>query len=551
MPLPKPPKLFRLHSEEPTVQPPVPDPQNVNTIPEPIAEENRVWSPSSPAPMPPPSDFVAEPPEPSKASVDFVPEPAETKTTLAEQPPVPEIQETAFSDFIPEPEESQPVAAIPPEQDVPQMPSEPEDLSRYARPATAPVSEPQPETSVSEAIETSVETNESAESDVVEPESETEKAEEVSVAVEPEQESEKPVSVSGQTDSEETKAEDLGRDSFSPIDRYFPPDQKVVRAPSVSSVPFSDIWYTAEKIAYIRDKSTRFALVPFVTDDLEDFYKTLEQGYTGQSSYAIRFAGESYRVERIITLSGAQYNCRKMPGSVPDIYTLGLPKHIVDYLLTLTHESGLILFGGPTGMGKTTSASALMKKFLEMEGGFMYTIEDPPEMPLDGLYHAKNGGLGLCKQCPVDNERWGDGIKSALRSRPRYILVGEIRTPETASQVLRAATSGHLVFSTIHASTVEDALESLIKYASGAGLTESLAADLLARGILAVIHQKLEGSTVLRPVLTTAFANPHLTGGDQMRSLIRSNNINLQTLVEAQSSRLFQGRPLFGDGESN
>ena len=331
------------------------------------------------------------------------------------------------------------------------------------------------------------------------------------------------------------------------IERLLGKDQKVVVVESLNSIPFSDIWYTAEKVAYIRDKSTSFALIPFKSDDLEDFYKALEQGYTGASSYAIRFAGESYRVERVMTLTGPQYNCRKMPTSVPDVYTLGLPKHVVDYLLTLSKESGLILFGGPTGMGKTTSASAIMKKFLEMDGGFMYTIEDPPEMPLDGLYHAKNGGLGLCKQCPVLNERWGDGIKSALRSRPRYILVGEIRTPETASQVLRAATSGHLVFSTIHASTVEDALESLIKYASGAGLTESLAADLLARGILAVVHQKLEGSEVLRPVLSCAFASPHLTGGDQMRSLIRNETINLQTLIESQSSRMMQGRPLFGD----
>ena len=549
MPLPKPPKLFRIRSEAT-----VAEPKAENTVPEPIAEENRVWSPSSPIPTPPVADFVPEPVEAKEEQNAFVPEPAED--TVTEQISVSEQavpENTTEQTFVPEPAGAlSPDVFVPPKESVPPTPPEPEDLSRYARPTIPSTTETKPEQVVPEESDVAVPVEEPVENNAAEAENESEKEmSETPVESEPVSAAESSEKSIERTDGEETRAEDLESDSFSPIDRYFPPDQKVVRAPSVRSVPFSDIWYTAEKIAYIRDKSTKFALVPFVTDDLEEFYKALEQGYTGQSSYAIRFAGESYRVERIITLSGAQYNCRKMPGNVPDIYTLGLPKHVVDYLLTLTHESGLILFGGPTGMGKTTSASALMKKFLEMEGGFMYTIEDPPEMPLDGLYHAKNGGLGLCKQCPVDNERWGDGIKSALRSRPRYILVGEIRTPETASQVLRAATSGHLVFSTIHASTVEDALESLIKYASGAGLTESLAADLLARGILAVIHQKLEGSTVLRPVLTTAFANPHLTGGDQMRSLIRSNNINLQTLVEAQSSRLFQGRPLFGDGEAD
>ena len=312
--------------------------------------------------------------------------------------------------------------------------------------------------------------------------------------------------------------------------------QEPVYATSVNAIPFADLWFTPEKIAYIRDTRTKFALVPLETDDLKDFYKALEQGYTGSSSYALRFAGESYRVERVLTITGIQYNCRKMPVSTPDIFSLGVPEPVVRHLISLSQESGLILFAGPTGMGKTTTASALMRKFLENDGGFLYTIEDPPEMPLDGLYHAKNGALGLCKQTPVENERWGDALKSALRSRPRYILVGEIRTPETASQTLRAATSGHLVLSTIHANSVEDSLNSLIKYASGAGLQESLASDLLARGILAVVHQKLEGTTVLRPKIHTAFANPNPLVADQMRMSIRDGKINLGTLMEAQAT---------------
>ena len=524
MQLPKPPKLFRSKPEVPAE----PDP---TTVPDPTTEAPRIWSP---------------PPQPTMD--EYVPEPEEN--ILPESTPVPDISapmETApvaESSAITEPESETPVpedAFAPTETTEVNTPTPEEDLSRYARPAESEPTISDTEPAVSEIpSEPKIETESTATAPV---------AAEPQITSEPET-TEDPVSAPTKPLTVEERPFDLGatpppEENEAAIRRVLGPDQKIVRAKSVSSIPFSDIWYTAENVAYIRDKTTHFALIPFLSDDLTEFRKALEQGYTGQSSYAIRFAGESYRVERIITLSGAQYNCRKMPTSVPDIFTLGLPKHIVDYLLTLSQESGLILFGGPTGMGKTTSASALMQKFLEAEGGFMYTIEDPPEMPLDGLYHAQNGGLGLCKQCPVDNERWGDGIKSALRSRPRYILVGEIRTPETASQVLRAATSGHLVLSTIHASTVEDALESIIKYASGAGLTESLAADLLARGILAVIHQRLEGSNILRPVITAAFANPHLTGGDQMRSLIRNNNINLQTLVEAQSSRLFQGRPLF------
>ena len=501
MNIPKPPKLFFSRpmtapapvpgvSETQMSPPPMTEPtpttlssaQSLPPVENPVPENERVWSPGT-NPIPEPEQTTAVPP------IATAPTAKSEPTAEQPQPTTAPLSPTSHTDFQP--------TVVPAAAD--------EDDSRFSRPDHRKSPPTPPRAEAPETVPFAASMNES-----------------------------------------ENALPDMKIESgLSPIERYLGPDQKVVRAASLSDVNFSDIWYTAEKIAYIRDQETKYALVPFEADDLPEFYKTLEQGFTGASSYAIRFAGETYRVERIMTLTGIQYNCRKMPTQVPDIYSLGLPKHVVDYLLTLSTESGLILFGGPTGMGKTTSASALMKRFLEMEGGFMYTIEDPPEMPLDGLYHAQNGGLGLCKQCPVENEHWGDGIKSALRSRPRYILVGEIRAPETASQVLRAATSGHLVFSTIHASTVEDALESLIKYAAGAGLTEDLAADLLARGILAVVHQKLEGTTVLRPVITAAFANPHLTGGDQMRSLIRSNTINLQTLIESQSSRLFQGRDLF------
>lgn len=314
---------------------------------------------------------------------------------------------------------------------------------------------------------------------------------------------------------------------------------------SLSAADFADLWVTPEGISYIRDSSTRYALAPFDSPDLPEFKKCLEKGYTGNSSYALQFDGCNYRIERVMTITGVQYNCRKMPRFTPNVYELGLPEMIVKQLVSLGAEAGLILLGGPTGMGKTTTASGLLFEFLKTNGGFAYTIEDPPEMPLDGLLKAENGGLGLCKQTSVENENWSDCLKSALRSRPRYILVGEIRTPETASQTLRAATSGHLVISTIHANSAEDALNSIVKYATAAGLQESLASDLLARGILAVIHQKLEGTSVLRPEVHAVFANPNALAADQMRVIIRDGKINLGTLMESQSAKMMQGKPLF------
>lgn len=312
---------------------------------------------------------------------------------------------------------------------------------------------------------------------------------------------------------------------------------------------FSDIYFTPENIAYVHDGETRYGLKELYADDLPEFRKALDEGYNGRSSYSLSFGNTMYRVERVATLTGIHYSARRMPRKTPDVARLGLPENLTNHLISLNRESGLLLWGGSTGAGKTTSISCLLRKYLEREGGFAYTIEDPPELPLDGIYSSKRGGLGLCKQTEPINNDWGESLKSVLRCRPRYILVGEIRTPECASQILRAATSGHLVLSTIHANSVEDALNSVIKYATAGGLNEELAADLLGRGILGVIHQKLQGIKTMFPELRFVFANPDPTSADQLRVAIRDRQLSLGTLMEAQSARMFQGKPLFREPE--
>lgn len=312
----------------------------------------------------------------------------------------------------------------------------------------------------------------------------------------------------------------------------------------VTELDFSDFYYTPKHIAYIPDKRVQGALIVVEPDDLKEYLSTLEKGYTGSSSYSVIYDNVVFRIERVMSLTGPLYSARRMPRRVPDISRLGIPEPVTRQLLSLVNAGGLILWGGATGQGKTTSISCLLRKYLETSGGFAYTIEDPPEMPLDGVYQAANGGLGLCKQTEsFGDEGWGEALKSALRSRPRYIFVGEIRTPETASQVLRAASSGHLVLSTIHANSAEDALNSVIKYATAAGLNESLAADLLSRGVLATIHQRLINNS--RPEVTFCFANPDPQQADQVRVIIRSGQIVLGTVMEAQTAKMFQNKPLF------
>ncbi len=313
----------------------------------------------------------------------------------------------------------------------------------------------------------------------------------------------------------------------------------------INDIFFSDIYITPEKVAYIPDDLTENGLQIFEASDFDVFYQLVESSYEGNSSYSVSYENVLFRVERSMTINGIQYCIRKMPLSVPDFDKLGYRKDVMNYLSSLGQASGLILWAGSTGSGKTTSISSLLKEFLLKEGGFAYTIEDPSEMPLDGEYTALNGSFGLCKQTQPINNNWGDCLKSALRSKPRYIMVGEIRSPDAASECLRAATSGHLVLSTIHANNISDAINSIVKYAASSDMSEDLAYDLLSRGMLAIVHQSLRGVGQKMPILRFLFANPDTTKGCQVRSIIKSGKINLATAIETQMTRMMQGRPLF------
>lgn len=308
---------------------------------------------------------------------------------------------------------------------------------------------------------------------------------------------------------------------------------------------YSDIFITPEKMVFVPEKRTACGLKQIEPDDFDSFYDLLERSYKGKSSYSIVYEGYFFRVERTVSMYGVMYCMRKMPKKVPDLNSLGYPPALVNFLSTLGNACGLLLLGGATGSGKTTTISSLLREYLIRNGGFAYTIEDPFEMPLDGEYRAVNGSIGVCKQTQPINDDWGASLRSALRSRPRYIMVGEIRTPATASQCLRAATSGHLVLSTIHANNVADAIDAIVKHASAGEMSEELAFDLLSRGVLGVIHQQLVGTGQKRPVVEYVFANPNTTMGDQTRNIIKTGKINLATTIEMQMTRMMQGRPLF------
>ncbi len=312
----------------------------------------------------------------------------------------------------------------------------------------------------------------------------------------------------------------------------------------INDVTFSDVYIPFSKKTFIWGERTNAGLKIVKFEDFEEFFAELEKAYTDTRSYLLNYKGRNYRVERTIALDGPQYIARKMPITVPNIRNLGLPQGIYEHLASLADGCGLIIIAGATGSGKSTTSSALIKEYLQQKGGYAYTIEDPIEMPLDGIYKTPAGELGLCKQTTPPDGIWEEGIKSALRSKPRYVYLGEIRSPDVASKALRAATSGHLVLSTIHANNVPDAVNALVKYAAASGISEEMAYELVANGFLGCIHQVLEGAPK-RARVTYLFANPNVNESCQVRGMIRSGKLNLATLLEQQRIKIEKKLPLF------
>lgn len=222
---------------------------------------------------------------------------------------------------------------------------------------------------------------------------------------------------------------------------------------------------------------------------------------------------------------------RRVSDDVPSLAELRFNPQLIPHLQGLGKRTGLVIVSGATGHGKTTSCTALLSYFLKTYGHLAYTLEDPVEYQLQG----EHGEGGYCFQTEVDKDAdWALGLKSALRWHPRYLLVGEIRSPDAANQVLRAATSGHLVLTTMHAGSIEETLNAIIQISELA--LGNRATQLLADGLVCVLHQTLRSWGPFVRFLFTEPDNP----GDPIRACLRDNKVEqLGTYIEQQETIVF------------
>lgn len=210
---------------------------------------------------------------------------------------------------------------------------------------------------------------------------------------------------------------------------------------------------------------------------------------TQRNEFTVRDEGISYRVSMLVSISETIYVLRRFPPTVPDFRSLGIHPRHVERLMT-PGITGLVVVAGAFGQGKTTTASCLLTARLTEYGGVGITVEDPPEMPLEGQH-----GHGLCYQTWVEQGSFGNEIRKAARWSPDIIFLGEIRDAEAAAEALRASINGRLVICTTHAGNVTMAIERIYSLANAAAGNSEDVANLLANGLTAVLHQRLETDT--------------------------------------------------------
>ncbi|MFN3429529.1 MAG: type IV pilus twitching motility protein PilT [Candidatus Sericytochromatia bacterium] len=133
---------------------------------------------------------------------------------------------------------------------------------------------------------------------------------------------------------------------------------------------------------------------------------------------------------------------RIIPPNIRPVEQLGLPPAVKNVVV---ERQGLFLVTGPTGSGKTTTLAALIDYYNTNKAGHIVTIEDPIE-----VMHNHKGCVISQREVGADTHNFTVAIKSALRQAPNIILIGELRDRETIELALKAAETGHMVFSTLH-----------------------------------------------------------------------------------------------------
>jgi Tfp pilus assembly pilus retraction ATPase PilT len=254
-----------------------------------------------------------------------------------------------------------------------------------------------------------------------------------------------------------------------------------------------------------------------------------------REDFPLRSGGVSYRASVLRSIHEIVFVLRRLSDKVTPIAELGIPPVFVDMMMK-PGLRGLFVISGTFGQGKTTTASSLVVARIARFGGVAITVEEPPEMPMEGRH-----GEGVCYQHWVDRGGFGHACRQVARWAPSIIFLGEIRDAETAIEALRASINGKLVVCTAHADNCAMAIERIFALASADGASAEDVLSMLATGLTAVVNQKLDpaGAAGARRQLTL---DPlFVTADDALgaRNIIRARKFEqLKNLVQLQKNKM-------------
>lgn len=156
---------------------------------------------------------------------------------------------------------------------------------------------------------------------------------------------------------------------------------------------------------------------------------------------------------------GIQITARTIPADSPTIESMNLPKAVID---AIAPEQGVVYITGATGSGKSTLLAAIIRSIAEDTESHrkILTYEAPIEFVYDSVKRAS--AIISQSEIPRHLPSFAAGVRNALRRKPRLILVGEARDPETISAVMEAAMTGHPVYTTLHSNGVSETVRRLV-----------------------------------------------------------------------------------------
>lgn len=181
---------------------------------------------------------------------------------------------------------------------------------------------------------------------------------------------------------------------------------------------------------------------------------------------------------------------------------IGLQADILkDYEQLIREPSGLILITGPTGSGKSSTLYSSINELNSPEVNIV-TVEDPVEYQLEGINQVQvNTNVGL---------DFAQGLRSILRQDPNIIMVGEIRDTETAEISIRAALTGHLVFSTLHTNSAIEAIPRLFDMGIEPYLVVSSIKGVMAQRLVKTICKDCAERRKASPIEKEVFAKRNM-----------------------------------------